>query len=389
MAKSNVDRVENLLNQIIARLGEFVACLYSAPSIKRSADIASVAGSMRDEVRDKILKLRAGADITVDDLLDDLKFFHHSIADVPTTARIDYQDQSRELSALLQQLLGSIENLINGARYGLKHLTADQIRDAIPEQKVAAYQFSFRDEKLVVLPQQADAADPDHAIAAASLSVLVEQGERLTRELTQSNCHPRLIEAFTALQNKLGRHENVVQIGMLNTSCASLVNASADELATTLLELLKAHLSGVYGFLAQHKDWRRFVENALSASLRQDQVDDLANAARAVATVAAQHENVDAAVTSAFHDIALLADEIRQPDGRVSLGLGRTLENIISLAARCLLGVKNDIQSEARKLLARSILLAISGAAVATLALIPGAEWVPTAISQGLQALRM
>jgi hypothetical protein len=192
---------------------------------------------------------------------------------------------------------------------------------------------------------------------------------------------------FAALQGKLESHNNVVEIGMLNRSCVSLVDASADELASTLLEWLRAHMGGVYDFLAQYPDWRKFVENSLSVKLGRDQVVQLADAARAVAVATADATNVDTAVPSAFHEIALLADEIKEPDGRVTLGLGRTLENIISLAARCLLGVKNDVQSEARKLLARSILLAVSAAAIATLALIPGAEWVPTAISQALKML--
>lgn len=387
MAKSNIDRIENLLNQINVRLGEFVACIYGSPSLQRSADVASMAAGMRDEVLDRALMIRAGADIAVDDLFRDLGYLRRLIANVSPTARIDYQGQSRDLLALLHQLLGSIENMLNGVQIGLNRLSSEQILDSIPKQKVAAYQFGFEGDKLVVVPQRADAAGPDHAIAAASLRALVEQGERVARELRQSNCPPRLIEAFTALQDKLEDHQNVVEVGLLNKSCMSLANASAEELASTLLEWLRAHLASVYDFLAQHPDWRKFVENALSANLRQDQVGDLASAARVVADVVGQSENVDAAVPSALHEIALLADEIKEPDGRVTLGLGRTLENIISLAARCLLGVKNDIQSEARKLLARSILLAISGAAIATLALIPGAEWVPTAVSQGLKML--
>lgn len=387
MAKTNVDRIVNLLNQINERLGDFVACLYRAPSLRRSSEVASLASGMRDEVLDRALIIKAGVDIAVDDLFRDVEYLRRSISDVPSNVRIDYQGQSRDLLALLQQFLGSIENMLNGVQYGLKRMSAEQLRDAIPKQKVAAYQFGFEGDKLVVVPQPADASGPDHAIATASLRALVEQGERVARELRQSNCPPRLIEAFMALQDKLEDHQNVVEVGLLNKSCMSLANASAEELASTLLEWLRAHLASVYDFLAQHPDWRKFVENALSANLRQDQVGNLANAARVVADVVAQSENVDAAVPNAFHEIALLAEEIKEPDGRVTLGLGRTLENIISLAARCLLGVKNDIQSEARKLLARSILVAVSGAAVATLALIPGAEWVPTAVSQGLKML--
>jgi hypothetical protein len=387
MAKSDIDRIENLLNQINVRLGDFVACVYGSPSLRRSADVASLAAGMRDEVLDRALMVRAGADIAVDDLFRDLEYLRRTITNVSPSARIDYQGQSRDLPALLHQLLGSIENMLNGVQIGLNRLSAEQIRDAIPKQKVAAYQFSFRGDTLVVETQAGGSENPDEAIAAASLRVLIEQGARVARELGQSNCPPRLIEVFAALQGKLESHNNVVEIGMLNRSCVSLVDASADELASTLLEWLRAHMAGVYDFLAQYPDWRKFVENSLSVKLGRDQVVQLADAARAVAVATADATNVDTAVPNAFHEIALLADEIKEPDGRVTLGLGRTLENIISLAARCLLGVKTDIQSEARKLLARSILLAISGAAIATLALIPGAEWVPTAVSQGLKAI--
>jgi hypothetical protein len=384
MAKSDVDRIQNLLINISARLGDFSKCLSTDVRWRRSAEVAGLADAMRDEVLQKELMLKAGGDIAVDRLLEDVKSLNQAISAMPRNIQVRFQGQIRDAQSLLEQFLGSIQNMLNGVQYGLNRMTADQLRDAIPTQKVAAYQFAFDGDKLVVAPQPAQAADPDYAIAAAALRSLVEQGERVARELSQSNCPPRLIEAFAALQAKLESHENVVEIGMLNRSCMSLASASADELASTLIEWLKSHLVSVYDFLAQHPDWRRFVENALSANLRQDQVGDLATAARAVAAVAARSDKVDAAVPSAFEGIALLADEIKEPDGRVTLGLGRTLENIISLATRCLLGLKGDVQSEARKMLARSILLAISGAAIATLALIPGAEWVPSALSQGL-----
>lgn len=387
MSKTNAERIENLLNQVNERVQDVFACLTQIRGWPKAADSLSHAASLQRRIGDGILSIRAGEALDLGPMWGDVNSLATTLIGLPYNTQVLIDGARRDALALLEQLINSIGNLLRGVQIGLKQLTADQIRDAIPKQKVAAYRFAFDGDKLVVAPQRIEATDPDYAIAAASLRALVEQGERVARQLRQSNCPPRLIEAFVALQTKLESHQNVVEVGLLNRSCMSLANASADELATTLLEWLKSHLGSVYDFLAQHPDWRKFVENALSANLRQDQVDDLANAARAVAAVAAQSENVDAAVPSAFHEIALLADEIKEPDGRVSLGLGRTLENIISLAARCLLGVKNDIQSEARKLLARSILLAISGAAIATLAIIPGAEWVPTVVSQGLKAL--
>lgn len=322
----------------------------------------------------------------IDALWHDVNSIAVLITVVPQNSRVVVDGARRDARLLLEQMLNSIENMLKGVQIGLKRMSIDDIRDAIPKQKVAAYQFAFRGDNLIVANQNSDASNPDHAIAAASLRALIEEGERVVRELARSNCPPRLIEAFAALQAKLKSHDSVVEIGMLNKSCLSLVNACADELASTLLEWVKAHSDGVYDFLAQYPDWRKFVENSLSVKLGRDQVGHLADAARAVAAATASYSNVDEAVPNAFEGIALLADEIKEPDGRIALGLGRTLENIISLAARLLLAIKGDVQSEARKILARGILVAIPASAIAILMLIPGAEWVPNAISQGLKA---
>lgn len=387
MSKTNAERIGNLLRQINQRTNEVLACLHQIRDWPPVSGLTTLMLSLQNKVQANTRLLGAGEALDIDALWDDVNAISVMLTIVPPNTRIVYAGAGHDARLLFEQSLLSIENMLRGIQIGLNRMSVDEIRDTIPKQKFAAYQFGFERDKLVVLPQSVDTSDPDHEIAEASLRALIEQGERVARELSQSNCPPRLIEAFAALQAKLESHKNVVEIGLLNRSCMSLADASADELATTLLEWVKSHLLSVYDFLAQNADWRKFVENALSANLRHDQVGDLASAARAVAAVAAQSEHADSAVPVAFHEIALLADEIKEPDGRVTLGLGRTLENIISLAARCLLGIKDDVQSEARKILARSILLAVSGAAVASLALIPGAEWVPTAISQGLKAV--
>lgn len=386
MSKTNAERVESLLYQINQRTHEIVACVNQIRGWPPVSDVMTLVMGLQNKIQESSRLTRAGEALDLDALWEDVNSIAVSLTILPPNTRVVVEGASHDARLLLEQRLNSIENMLRGIQIGLNRMSADEIRDSIPNQKVAAYQFAFRGEKLVVANQNADTANPDQHIAAASLRALVEQGERLARELGRSNCPPRLVEALAALQEKLKTHDNVVEIGILNKSCMSLVNASADELASTLLEWLQAHLAGVYDFLAQHPDWRKFVENALSANLRRDQVGHLADAARAVAAVTASFDNVDAAVPNAFEGIALLADEIKEPDGRITLGLGRTLENIISLAARYLFTVKDDVQSEARKMLARGILVALGTAAIATLALIPGAEWVPSAVSQGLKA---
>jgi 6-phosphofructokinase len=206
----------------------------------------------------------------------------------------------------------------------------------------------------------------------------LRQGERIASELKRSNCHPRLIDAFDALQATLNAHDNVVEIGVMSRSCMSITLASADELATTLFELINAHIHGVYDFLAQHEDWRKFVENALHAKLGPNEVSQLIETARGIAAAVSDE---------AIQHIALLAEEIREPDGKVAFALSRTLENFIAITVRALLAVKDDVISEVRKLNARLVISALVALPITVFGYVNGAEWVPAAVTQALKGV--
>lgn len=277
-----------------------------------------------------------------------------------------------------------------GLQIGINLLNPAELEDLIPAQKVAAYQFAFAGERIVVVDQPPPASGPESLISAAANETLIEQGNRILIDLRGSNCSPRLIQAFTALQDRLAEHKNAVQVGMLNNACSKITLASTDELSTTLLELLKAHIEGVYSYLAQDPNWRVFIENSISVKLERNDVDELVITARALAAeLEKKADTAEEAVPLALRTVADLADATERPDGRVTLALARTIENLVSLVTRAAAALRSDLFSEARKWVAIIVLGALAGLALSTIAKVPGAEWVPETVAFVLATLGM
>jgi len=167
-----------------------------------------------------------------------------------------------------------------------------------------------------------------------------------------------------------------------------LTLASEEELSTSLFEMLKAHIDSVYNYLAQDPQWRAFVEHSMSTYMERQDVDELIATARAIADQLARSETAAVeAVPVALNTVADLAEGVEKPDGRLTLALARTIENLISLVARGASTLKSDVASEARKWAARVVLGAVAAAAIATIAKVPGAEWIPDTVAYVLRSV--
>ncbi|NBB47404.1 hypothetical protein GVN24_03875 [Rhizobium sp. CRIBSB] len=387
MSKTNPERIEGLLGEIHQRISDMTIYVENLRDRPGEPDLQRSLAGLRLTVVEAQASIRVVGTVNLEGLWAATRLVANAVGSVGSDTPVTVQGMRFNAPSLLRQDLSSIENRLRGIQIGLNKMSLDQLRDSIPEQKVAAFQFAYEGERLVLVSQVPSESDPDLVLAKASLRALLQQGERVAAELKRSNCHPRLVDAFEALQATLNAHDNVVEIGILSRSCMSITLASADELAATLFELINAHLHGVDDFLAQHQDWRKFVENALHAKLGPNEVSQLIETARGIAAAVSDEAKVDPSVPAAIQHIALLAEEIREPDGKVAFALSRTLENFIAITVRALLGVKNDVVSEVRKLNARLIISALVALPITVFGYVNGAEWVPAAVTQALKGV--
>ncbi|MGH0220844.1 hypothetical protein NKY68_12310 [Sinorhizobium meliloti] len=383
MTSTDVRKLRNLLGRLSERLERMQRYTQNLKATYNIEDLRQEISHLSRLVG--VMDLRADQ-LTLDDLdaLRDGVARINSLSSIPELIReVRYTtDVHKSARAALQEDCNFLRNTTIGLQIGINLLDPGELEDLIPNQKVAAYQFAFKDEKIVVVDQLPPSSEPDSSLSAAANEVLVEQGQRILTDLQGSNCSPRLIQAFVALQGKLAEHKNVVQIGMLNSACSKITIASAEELSTTLLELLKAHVEGVYDYLAQDPNWRIFVEHSVSVKLERKDIDELAATARALATrLEAADGAAEESVPAALRTVADLTEISAKPDGRLTLALARTIENMVSLVTRVAAALKEDVFSEARKWTARVVLGSVAGAAMIAIAKVPGAEWIPETIS--------
>lgn len=370
--QTRVDRVDKYIEHLddwsdfpklkasLARLKDRIATYESRPSILKTDAI--------DRMRQDIQSVRSFA---ADPFLD---------------RRMIYSGVDRTtLRQALERDCDALSNIAAGIQIGLGQLTAEDVAQLIPRQKIAAYQFAFEVDRIIVIDQPAWASDHETALAEAARELLLEQGERILADLRSSNCPPRLIETFAQVQTRLAWNRNIVQIGMEAQTCTQLLASSSEELSSTLFGLVKAHLAGVATYLAQFPDWRLFTENAAKADIDRESVSELVATAR----ILARHFEINSdqaspSVPAALNNVADHAEHMENPDGRSILALGRTLENIWSIIVAQLVEVKNEIVKEGRKAIAKAVLGLIVGSCagfVVVIAKLPGAEWIESTLS--------
>ncbi|MDR6666392.1 hypothetical protein [Rhizobium sp. 1399] len=136
----------------------------------------------------------------------------------------------------------SLNNLLLGLKIGLNQLGPDEVLDATPGQKPAAFQFGFDGDVLKVVDQPLRAYGREADIVMAALEAAVEHGEYVNKDLAATNASPRLKDAFDRLQATLISHKNIVQIGARAQICNRLVDGDLEELSPTLFALLIGHI---------------------------------------------------------------------------------------------------------------------------------------------------
>ncbi|PDT02408.1 hypothetical protein CO666_20665 [Rhizobium chutanense] len=271
----------------------------------------------------------------------------------------------------------SLNNLLLGMKIGLNQLGPEDVLDALPGQRPAAFQFGFEGERVVVVDQPLRTRERDKDIAVAALEAATEKGAYVGEQLALSNCSPRLKDAFRSLQDKLEARANIIQIGMYNQTCGRVLRGDVEELSPTLFELLRSHVDLVFAAASQFEAWRVFRENAVD--IDRDSVTALSQSTIALVRDLRARRDADPEVASAL-EIVVSWTEDKDADKRDVLALTGTLQNLWSLAAKSALA--KEVVSEGRKLVAKAIIAALLAAttagALAAFAKVPGAEWIET-----------
>lgn len=305
---------------------------------------------------------------------------HLSKVDSLRKADIDSLEQQIRRLQIPDESLG-LSNLVVGMKIGLDQLGPEDVLEATPGQKLAAFAFGFEGDVLKVVDQPLRAHERETDIAMAALEAAVEHGEYVNRDLAATNASPRLKEAFERLHATMVSHKNIVQIGTRAQICNRLVHGDIDELSPTLFSLLIGHIESVFSALAQFEDWRIFSENAAALNIDAGSVAKLADGTGQLLQRLRDDQSGDKSVAEALETVKGWVEGSERPDKRDVLSLSRSLENLWSIVTKSLLAIGRDVVAAGRKEIASKILTALLGAApiiVPVIGKIPGGQWVET-----------
>jgi hypothetical protein len=275
-----------------------------------------------------------------------------------------------------------LNNLIAGLKIGLNQLSLDDIIDATPGQKLAAFQFGFEGELLKVVDQPIKPYESEKDIAMASLEAAIQNGAYVNEDLKATNVSPRVREAFARLQATMSSYTNIVQIGAGAQICSRYLQMEVEELSPSLAGMLVGHIESVFAALSQFKDWRVYCENAYELHLEPGSIKELTENASLLIKDLRENNVIDAAVPNALETVVGWVEEQAQPDKRDVLSLGRTLENIWSAMVKQIVSFAKETVSETRKLAikaAAATLLIGAVSLVPIISKIPGAQWIEVA----------
>lgn len=207
----------------------------------------------------------------------------------------------------------------------------NRIKEIIPDQKIAPAKFDVAENKLILVDQPNLVRPDDEVNVRHARNALLSSGEKIIRELTQSNCDRRLIDSFSELQTGIASNDNIIELGLLNIGCEAICNISKDELPDAVKGMIDGHTVAVAMFVAQFPEWQKFSENAASVSMG---ADDIAKIAKSASAVAAKLENrPDLSDPDVPHTIRALVSLIQTPgkaSKRAAFAVLRTIENLVS-----------------------------------------------------------
>lgn len=215
----------------------------------------------------------------------------------------------------------------------ISHLS-EEIRRQIPQQRLAPARFDITDGLLHVARARSDVDEGDQAATKAAMAALIESGERIVSELRGSNCDKRLVATFVELEKQLRSGENIIQLGYTSLACDRLRAKFENEIPDAVVAAMEAHSEGVQLYLAQFPDWIRFMQNAASAHLTEEDVAIIGETAeRAVEKLIEAGSAVDSEVPKTIEFLRNLIASPGRESKRAAYAMIVTIENLVSKIA--------------------------------------------------------
>jgi hypothetical protein len=151
-------------------------------------------------------------------------------------------------------------------------ITAHNLRDIVPDQKIGPVQFAFKNRVLSVRHSPAVISDVDKKSALAARKSLLQNGEWILNNLRSSNQDPRLIETLEEHQGRLRKNSDIIQLGISSLSCQMTFDRFEQEMPEAVATRMQAYTIGNGMYLGQFPDWIRFSENAAIAEYSERDV---------------------------------------------------------------------------------------------------------------------
>jgi hypothetical protein len=207
-----------------------------------------------------------------------------------------------------------------------------QLRSIVPAQKIAPAQFEIRNDRLTVRKNPSNSRAEDRRGIESARSELQQNGDKIIKELEQSNCDKRLLSNIQYLQTQLLDETDAIKIGLTNLSCEFMCSAFDHELPSAVSSMLKAHTRGVQLFVGQFPEWNKFLENAATAHLDNDDVTALQTASQhLVETLKTRPDVVDPEVPRTLSYLTQLLESPSVTGKKAAFAVLRSLENFISV----------------------------------------------------------
>jgi hypothetical protein len=269
-------------------------------------------------------------------------------------------------------------------------LTFNDLKEIIPQQKVAPVQFEVLNARIVIANRTPATLKQDRSNIAAALEHIRSNGDRLIENLRNSNCDRRLLDAVRDLQSQLLENGSVVKIGMANLSCGTMFAQFQAELPNAIAAMFGSYCGSVSMYVAQFPEWEQFTQKAAAIDLDESDISEVNAAAEHL--VSALIDRPDLADPDVPKTIEFVRQFLSLPgpsSKRAIFAVIRTIENLVSsilnftyeLTKKTAEKAVERGSTAASHILAGMLGLALIGAlGIASTATRAGAPWVKEAI---------
>ena len=203
-----------------------------------------------------------------------------------------------------------------------------KLQAIVPAQKIAPAQFEIKDARLTVRRNVSKSKEEDRRNIESAKAELQQTGDKIIRELQQSNCDRRLLDNILRLQDQLADDTDAIKIGLTNLSCEFMCAAFDSELPSAVSSMLKAHTRGVQLFVGQFPEWNKFLENAATSHLETADITRLQSASeQLVETLKARPDVVDPEVPRTLAYLSQMLENPSASGRRAAFAVLRSVEN--------------------------------------------------------------